>query len=205
MGTVPAGCVPSWGTRTGDRSSRVLPEGEADEAGHPGSVFTGRGPWWAVGWCSLQNRAWHPWHHEQACGPPGLATEPGLLTGRSHETCSAACPCALRGHLEPQDWPGLCRLPGLSRPHPGLRRRVQAEAPRACSPGRAGFLFRRCRLSVLSGRLHGAETHKPFPDTAVPAGSGRQLVCHNLGPALLLRLGGVCCSGWAGAGEAERH
>lgn len=66
-------------------------------------------------------------------------------------------------------------------------------------------LFRRCHLSVLSGRLHGAETHKPFPDTAVPAGSGRQLVCPAKALLSVCDWVGVCCSGWAGAGEAERH
>ena len=44
-GTIPTGCVPSRGSRrTGDRSSRVTPEGEADEAGHAWSVFTGGVP-----------------------------------------------------------------------------------------------------------------------------------------------------------------
>lgn len=45
-----------------------------------GSSFTGRGPLRAGGWHSLQNRAWNPWHREQAFGPPGLPTQPSLLT-----------------------------------------------------------------------------------------------------------------------------
>ena len=167
-GTIPTGCVPSRGSRrTGDRSSRVTPEGEADEAGHAWSVFTGRGPSRAAGWCSFQDRAWHPWHREQACGPPGLATEPGgwdmpahraqpidLLDVHGKRAQLCAPPELCRGTLSPGTWPGLCPS---SRPIPAPPRAEKACAPRARSPGRAGFLFRWCRLSVFSGHLHGAK------------------------------------------------
>lgn len=74
------------------------------------------------------------------------------------------CSWALQGHLEPWDLatPVFQAHPDPTQGREGMCRLRPWEAR---SSARAGFLFRRCRLSLPWPPPHGKETRMPFPDT----------------------------------------